>query len=88
MNLDFIGATKQCPKCSSESVKVTDSRFDAGPIRRRRCCLNCEHRWTTYEIREDDMRTLIEYRREPKTLTLALYSAQDAISSLLKRISV
>lgn len=87
MKLDFIGATKQCPNCTAERVKVLDSRFDVGPIRRRRLCLNCQHRWTTYEIREDDLGRLIECRSSPKTLTLALYSAQDAISSLLKKVT-
>ena len=41
-----------CPKCSQKPSKVIDSRdtttrFNA--IRRRRECLSCQHRWTTYE---------------------------------------
>lgn len=40
----------QCPYCHHENTKVTDSR-DTGvySIRRRRECLNCHRRFTTYE---------------------------------------
>jgi transcriptional repressor NrdR len=40
----------QCPYCQHENTKVTDSR-DTGvySIRRRRECLSCHRRFTTYE---------------------------------------
>lgn len=38
-----------CPKCSSGDTSVTDSRSDAGAIRRRRSCNDCGVRFTTYE---------------------------------------
>ena len=40
-----------CPKCSSLEDKVIDSRLskDGRSIRRRRECLACNHRFTTYE---------------------------------------
>jgi len=40
-----------CPKCSSIDDKVIDSRLskDGTSIRRRRECLACESRFTTYE---------------------------------------
>ena len=40
-----------CPKCSSLEDKVIDSRLskDGRSIRRRRECLACTHRFTTYE---------------------------------------
>jgi transcriptional repressor NrdR len=40
----------QCPYCKYENTKVTDSR-DTGvySIRRRRECLKCNRRFTTYE---------------------------------------
>ncbi len=40
-----------CPKCSSLEDKVIDSRLskDGRSIRRRRECLACAHRFTTYE---------------------------------------
>ncbi len=44
----------KCPYCSHEESKVIDSRpTDEGErIRRRRECLNCQKRFTTYEIIE------------------------------------
>lgn len=50
-----------CPQCGSDSNKVTDSRASAGgkAIRRRRHCLSCPHRWTTYEMEgEPDERSI------------------------------
>ena len=44
----------KCPYCGTEDSKVIDSRpTDEGErIRRRRECLNCAKRFTTYEIIE------------------------------------
>ncbi len=41
----------RCPKCGSLEDKVIDSRLskDGASIRRRRECLDCETRYTTYE---------------------------------------
>lgn len=40
----------QCPDCGSLSTKVTDSRScNDGTIRRRRECIDCKYRFTTYE---------------------------------------
>lgn len=39
----------RCPNCQSNESKVTDSRDDERTIRRRRECLSCQHRFTTYE---------------------------------------
>lgn len=38
-----------CPKCGSEESKVIESRDSSGSIRRRRECLQCANRFTTYE---------------------------------------
>lgn len=44
----------RCPFCSSLDTKVTDSRDtdDGASIRRRRQCLSCNRRFTTYETVE------------------------------------
>ena len=44
----------KCPYCSSEDSKVIDSRptEDGYAIRRRRECLTCKRRFTTYETLE------------------------------------
>lgn len=41
----------RCPFCGHEESKVTDSRnaHDSGAIRRRRECLKCLNRFTTFE---------------------------------------
>jgi len=50
-----------CPKCGCLEDKVIDSRLskDGDSIRRRRECLECEHRFTTYEeIERADIRVI------------------------------
>jgi transcriptional repressor NrdR len=44
----------KCPRCASEDDKVVDSRAvrDGRAVRRRRECLTCEERYTTYEAVE------------------------------------
>lgn len=44
----------KCPYCSHEDLKVTDSRNapEANAIRRRRECLECKQRFTTFETVE------------------------------------
>lgn len=39
----------RCPFCKSEDTKVTDSRTSSESVRRRRECLNCDKRFTTFE---------------------------------------
>ena len=45
----------KCPYCGSDTDKVVDSRSSKNgqSIRRRRECLNCNQRFTTYEYIED-----------------------------------
>lgn len=45
----------RCPYCRNDDDKVVDSRAaeDASVIRRRRECLECSRRYTTYERVED-----------------------------------
>ena len=41
----------KCPFCASEDTQVVDTRanLEANTVRRRRKCLKCEKRFTTYE---------------------------------------
>ena len=59
----------QCPYCSSIDNKVVDSRLgkEGESIRRRRECLKCERRFTTYERIEEVLPSVIKKdgRREP-----------------------
>ncbi len=59
----------RCPYCSSLDNKVVDSRMgkEGESIRRRRECLKCEGRFTTYERVEEVLPSVIKKdgRREP-----------------------
>ena len=46
----------RCPKCGNQDDKVIDSRAsrEGSTIRRRRQCLQCNHRFTTYEEIENE----------------------------------
>lgn len=58
-----------CPFCGADDTKVIDSRLvaDGNQIRRRRECLSCRERFTTYEIAELLMPRVIKQdsSREP-----------------------
>lgn len=58
-----------CPFCSAEETKVIDSRLvaEGDQVRRRRECLSCHERFTTYEIAELVMPRIIKQdgTREP-----------------------
>lgn len=51
-----------CPFCSHEETKVIDSRLagDGRQVRRRRQCLDCNERFTTFETAELVMPRLIK----------------------------
>ena len=70
-----------CPKCSSIDDKVIDSRLskDGSSIRRRRECLACDSRFTTYEQieRVELLSVKRDGRREP-------FDRQKLLSSLIK----
>jgi len=59
----------RCPYCTSTENKVVDSRIgkEGDFIRRRRECLTCEGRFTTYERVEEVLPSVIKKddRREP-----------------------
>ncbi|WP_341937965.1 transcriptional regulator NrdR [Marinimicrobium sp. C2-29] len=58
-----------CPFCGAEDTKVVDSRLvaEGDQVRRRRQCLSCSERFTTYEIAELVMPRIIKQdgTREP-----------------------
>ena len=59
----------RCPFCGSEKDKVVDSRSskEGSAVRRRRECMRCGQRFTTYEYVENVSITIIknDQRREP-----------------------
>ena len=58
-----------CPFCNAGDTKVIDSRLvaDGNQVRRRRECITCEERFTTYETAELVMPRIIKQNgnREP-----------------------
>src|ERR1700761_4130195 len=71
----------QCPFCGHKEDKVIDSREskEGDSIRRRRQCLACERRFTTYE-RSDEIPNMVikkDGRRER-------FDRQKVLSGLLK----
>ncbi|MCX7635650.1 MAG: transcriptional regulator NrdR [Syntrophales bacterium] len=59
----------KCPFCHHAENRVIDSRIskDSNAIRRRRECLGCSRRFTTYEVVEEVMPMVVKKdgRREP-----------------------
>lgn len=71
----------KCPNCQHCESKVIESRDVAGgeSIRRRRECLSCQHRYTTYERLERPAVTVTK-----KDGTRQLYDRQKLLSGLQK----
>ena len=71
----------RCPFCNSNAEKVVDSREgrDGEVIRRRRQCLHCHRRFTTYERIEEIQFMVVKKdgRREP-------FDRHKILSGLLK----
>mgnify|MGYP001560699648 CR=1 FL=1 len=71
----------RCPNCGHKEDKVVDSRAtqEESAIRRRRECLNCGKRFTTYEYVEEVSLMVVkkDNRREP-------FDRQKILSGMLK----
>ncbi len=71
----------KCPSCHYHETKVIDSRLsgDGTSIRRRRECLKCEKRFTTYEYVEQVPLMVVKRdgRRQP-------FDRQKIVSGLIK----
>lgn len=71
----------KCPACSYKETKVIDSRLssDGSSIRRRRECLKCAKRFTTYEYVEEVPLMVVKRdgRRQP-------FDRKKIVSGLLK----
>ena len=92
-----------CPKCASDKTSVTDSRSDAGAIRRRRECQVCGYRFTTYErvelslpvvIKKDGARESFErekirtgLRRACEKRPVAMEVIDAAVENIERRLS-
>jgi len=93
-----------CPFCHAEDTKVVDSRLvaDGAQVRRRRQCLECHERFTSFETAELIMPLIIKRdgRREPFAIDnlrsgmlralekrpVSVDSLEDAIISITQEI--
>ncbi len=71
----------RCPKCGCIDDKVIDSRAsrEETVIRRRRGCLSCQHRFTTYE--KIDSPTIMVIKRDGRR---EVFSREKMLSGLQK----
>lgn len=70
-----------CPDCSAtDGSDVIDSRHEGRYRRRRRRCLKCRGRWTTYEVPAAELRRLRRESRELRGALALLERARDEIS--------
>ena len=71
----------RCPRCGHADNRVVDSRAgrDGDVIRRRRECLSCRRRFTTYERVEEELPLVVKRdgRREP-------FERQKILTGILK----
>lgn len=74
----------RCPYCGEESDKVIDSRLvqEGQAVRRRRECLSCSERYTTYEFIERVALQVIKAddRREPYDRSKMLKGVEIALA--------
>lgn len=94
----------RCPFCQAQETRVIDSRLagEGDQVRRRRECLQCVERFTTYEsaelimpqvVKRDGSREVLDHRKLRTGLLRALEkrpvateAIEAAISRILKRI--
>ena len=73
----------RCPYCTADETKVTDKRDAGSMARRRRECLTCGKRFTTYERVELDLNVIKKDGRREKFSRNKLFDG--LIKSLEKR---
>ncbi|OGA24983.1 MAG: transcriptional regulator NrdR [Betaproteobacteria bacterium RIFCSPLOWO2_02_FULL_67_19] len=90
----------RCPFCQSEDTQVVDTRGnpEANTIRRRRRCVKCDRRFTTYErvdlkmprlVKKDGSRTDFDRDKLTSSMRLALRKrpvATEAVDAAVDRI--
>ena len=90
----------KCPFCASEDTQVVDTRanLEANTVRRRRKCLKCEKRFTTYErvdlkmprlVKKDGSRSDFDRDKLLGSMMLALRKrpvATDEVDAAVDRV--
>lgn len=86
----------KCPYCSAEDTKVIDSRpCEGGAIRRRRQCIVCDKRFTTYErveaiplmvVKKDGVREEFDRMKIEKGMLLACHKRPVSTDTILRLV--
>jgi transcriptional repressor NrdR len=84
----------KCPYCNAEDTKVIDSRpCEGGAIRRRRQCIVCDRRFTTYErveaiplmvVKKDGVREEFDRTKIEKGMLLACHKRPVSVDTILR----
>tara|TARA_B100000214_G_scaffold375240_1_gene360756 strand:- start:7040 stop:7561 length:522 start_codon:yes stop_codon:yes gene_type:complete len=72
-----------CPYCDNQESKVVDSRYIQNGIRRRRECLMCSLRFTTYEKIHSQLLSVI--KRDNTKETFSVEKLTKSISTACKK---
>ena len=84
----------RCPRCHHDETKVTNSRDveNSTTIRRRRECLSCEMRFTTFEkvgftelmvVKKNNTRELYDRDKLKRSIMLAFAKRTTASTSII-----
>jgi len=78
----------KCPFCNHEDTQVLDSRVleDGDAIRRRRRCLSCDRRFTTYERAELMMPTVV--KRDGSRMSFDPSRVRASMELALRKLTV
>ncbi len=78
----------RCPKCRSSNNKVLESRTnsDGSQIRRRRMCLNCNHRFTSYERIEE--RPIIVIKKDGRRQSFDISKVERGIRTSIEKLDI
>lgn len=77
-----------CPFCNTENTKVIDSRLndECSQVRRRRECLKCQERFTTYETPELNLPRII--KRDGRRSAFDLEKLRAGLLKALEKRSI
>jgi transcriptional repressor NrdR len=80
----------RCPFCSHEETQVVETReSDEGDVvRRRRCCLHCDKRFTTYERAEIALPSVVKKDGRRADFDLAKLRSSMALALRKRPVSV
>ena len=72
-----------CKNCGSKKFETVDSRGNSCSIRRRKKCINCGERFTTYEIDENDFAYFQNFENERNKIIDFLEKTKETINDFI-----